>query len=89
MDLERSNILHSEQVLEQLFGICPQLVAKFRAQDPLFDELIEDYLTISETLRNSRRASNETNRQFRSDLLETQRSLEAEIKMHLSKAAQT
>ncbi len=91
MDLERSFNLYSGKPEEWLFGVSPQDIANFRTRDPLFDELVEDYLTISRSLLHlmqAQKSQSVTDSQFSSDLLETLHSLEAEIKNHLSQAAQ-
>lgn len=67
-----------------MFGTRAELVADLRSRDFLFDELVEDYMTVATALRQTSHSDNESDGQFWIDSLETLHALQTDIRKRLS-----
>lgn len=77
--------LSAQKVGTTMFGTRAEHITELRTQDQLFDELVEDYLTVATALQQIKQPDKEADRQFWMDSLETLHALDAEIRAWLSR----
>lgn len=76
---------NGRQIIDDYAKLSPQ-VKTLRENDPIFDELISDYLTLLHDLRSAESQGDTNNNLFIQDARESLRALDLEIREKLSRA---
>ncbi|MFA3919844.1 hypothetical protein [Ruegeria hyattellae] len=80
--------MNKQHELEKCFGLDSSRIQKLRGQDPILEELLSDYLTLSRDLDTAKNNSDADAEKFLKDARESLRALELEIREKLSCATQ-